>query len=109
MWNQLLLLLNEEVGLRALCPLDWQPGHAGLRRASPIVLTTITTIAGLFTLAISGLFWGPLAVAIMGGLTVSTFLTLVVAPVTYAILFGIKYETPTSPPKTVKVAHTQKA
>jgi multidrug efflux pump subunit AcrB len=80
--------------------------HAGLRRASPIVLTTITTIAGLVSLAVSALFWGPLAVAIMGGLIVSTFLTLVVAPVTYAILFGLKYETPTSQPKTAKVTHT---
>ncbi len=46
----------------------------------------------MFTLAVSGLFWGPLVVAIMGGLLVSTFLTLVVAPVTYAILFGIKVQ-----------------
>jgi len=43
-----------------------------------------------FILAISGLFWGPMAVAIMGGLIVFTFLTLVVAPVLYAIFFNIK-------------------
>lgn len=107
--NAILLIEQIDTDIESGMPPVEALVHAGLRRASPIVLTTITTIAGLFTLAISGLFWGPLAVAIMGGLIVSTFLTLVVAPVTYAILFGIKYETPTSPPKTVKVAYTQKA
>jgi len=68
--------------------------NSGLRRAYPIFLTTVTTIAGLYTLAVSGLFWGPLAVAIMGGLIVSTFLTLVITPTLYAILFGINYEKP---------------
>ena len=66
--------------------------HAGLRRAYPIFLTTITTVAGLYSLAASGLLWGPLAVSIMGGLIVSTFLTLVIAPVLYSIFFNIKWK-----------------
>ncbi len=66
--------------------------EAGIRRAAPIFLTTLTTLAGLVTLAISGLFWGPMAVAIMGGLIVSTFLTLIVAPTLYALFFNIKYD-----------------
>jgi multidrug efflux pump subunit AcrB len=33
-------------------------------------------------------FWGPMAVAIMGGLLVATLLTLVVLPVLYMIAFG---------------------
>jgi len=63
--------------------------NSGLKRAYPIFLTTLTTIAGLYTLAVSGLFWGPMAVAVMGGLIVSTFLTLVIGPTLYAILFNI--------------------
>ena len=40
----------------------------------------------------------PLAAVIMGGIIVFTFLTLVVAPVTFAILFGVKCEAQ-APPK----------
>jgi len=87
--NAILLIEQTDVNLKEGKPPVEALIDAGLRRAYPIFLTTVTTIAGLFTLAISGLFWGPLAVAIMGGLIVSTFLTLVVAPTLYAILFNI--------------------
>ncbi len=46
--------------------------------------------AGLYSLAVSGPLWGPMAVSIMGGLIVSTFLTLVLTPVLYSIFFNIK-------------------
>ncbi|MGK0288719.1 MAG: multidrug efflux pump [bacterium] len=69
---------------------------AGQRRAFPIILTTITTILGLLPLAFSGEMWGSLAVTIMGGLLISTILTLVVIPVIYSILFGVKYKAATS-------------
>ncbi len=67
---------------------------AGLRRAYPIFLTTLTTVAGLYSLAVSGPLWGPMAVSIMGGLIVSTFLTLVLTPVLYSIFFNMKMQTP---------------
>ncbi len=70
--------------------------NSGQRRAYPIILTTITTIAGLYPLAVSGLFWGPMAVTIMSGLFVSAGLTLVVIPVFYAVLFRVKYTAATS-------------
>lgn len=87
--NAILLIEQTDVNLAEGKPPVEALIDAGVRRAYPIILTTITTLAGLFTLAISGLFWGPMAVAIMGGLIVSTFLTLVVAPVLYAIFFNI--------------------
>jgi multidrug efflux pump len=87
--NAILLIEQTDVNLAEGKPPIEALIDAGVRRAYPIILTTITTLAGLFTLAISGLFWGPMAVAIMGGLIVSTFLTLVVAPVLYAIFFNI--------------------
>jgi len=87
--NAILLIEQTDVNLKEGKPPVEALIDAGLRRANPIFLTTLSTIAGLYTLAISGLFWGPMAVAIIGGLIVSTFLTLVVAPTLYAIFFNI--------------------
>lgn len=57
------------------------------RRFKPIVLSTVTTIIGLVPLALSGSsFFTPMALALMGGLFVSTFLTLVVIPLAYYIV-----------------------
>jgi len=60
---------------------------AARRRIIPILITSLTTIAGLFSLA-SGfagksLIWGPLATAIVWGLAFSTMLTLFVIPLLY--------------------------
>jgi multidrug efflux pump len=41
-------------------------------------------------------FWGPMAVAIMGGLIVATVLTLLALPAMYAACFRVKRETPVS-------------
>jgi len=87
--NAILLIEQTDANLKEGKPPVEALINSGLRRAYPIFLTTLTTIAGLFTLAVSGLFWGPMAVAIMGGLIVSTFLTLVVGPTLYAILFNV--------------------
>ncbi len=87
--NAILLIEQTDVNLKeGQAPVEALI-NSGLKRAYPIFLTTLTTIAGLYTLAVSGLFWGPMAVAIMGGLIVSTFLTLVIGPTLYAILFNI--------------------
>lgn len=54
------------------------------RRFKPIMLSSITTIIGLVPLAFSGSsFFTPMAVALMGGLMVSTLLTLIVIPLIY--------------------------
>jgi len=56
-------------------------------RLIPIVLTAFTTIGGLLPLTLQGgTLWAPLGWTIIGGLLVSTFLTLIVVPVFYHLL-----------------------
>ena len=62
---------------------------ASLSRFRPIVLTAISTVLGLIPIAIT-IFWGPMAIAIMGGLLVATLLTLVFLPALYVTWFRIK-------------------
>ncbi|RKD33927.1 efflux RND transporter permease subunit [Thermohalobacter berrensis] len=58
-------------------------------RFRPVILTTITTVLGLIPLAISGNdLFKPMAISFMGGLMVSTLLTLVIIPVTYGLVEG---------------------
>jgi multidrug efflux pump subunit AcrB len=52
-------------------------------RLRPIVLTAVSTVLGLIPIAFT-VFWGPMAIAIMGGLLVATLLTLVFLPTLYA-------------------------
>lgn len=60
--------------------------EAGQTRFIPIVLTTATTIGGLLPLTLQGgSMWGPSGWTIIGGLMVSTFLTLIVVPILYRI------------------------
>ena len=55
-------------------------------RMTPIILTTVTTIGGLLPLTLSGsAMWAPMGSAIIGGLLLSTVLTLFVVPVLYLI------------------------
>lgn len=66
--------------------------EAGSTRFVPIVLTTATTVGGLLPLTLrGGTLWGPMGWTIIGGLIVSTFLTLVVVPILYRI-FSISFE-----------------
>jgi multidrug efflux pump subunit AcrB len=56
-------------------------------RLIPIVLTALTTIGGLLPLTLrGGTLWAPMGWTIIGGLLVSTLLTLVVVPVSYKLL-----------------------
>jgi len=66
--------------------------YAARRRVVPILITSATTVAGLFSLA-AGLagesfIWGPMATAIVWGLTFSTALTLIMVPMSYRLLMG---------------------
>jgi len=71
--------------------------YAARRRVIPIIITSMTTIAGLFSLAAgiggSSLMWGPVATAIVWGLLVSTVLTLFVIPLLYRTFMGSKRAT----------------
>ncbi|MCD4773404.1 MAG: efflux RND transporter permease subunit, partial [Bacteroidales bacterium] len=57
---------------------------AGETRFTPIILTTLTTIGGLLPLTLrGGTMWAPMGWTIIGGLLVSTMLTLIIVPVLY--------------------------
>ena len=62
---------------------------ATVRRARPVVLTAAAAILGMVPLA-SSIFWGPMAITIMGGLLVATVLTLLVVPALYALWFRVR-------------------
>ncbi|MBP9817034.1 MAG: efflux RND transporter permease subunit, partial [Candidatus Pacebacteria bacterium] len=57
--------------------------EAAASRFRPIVLTTIVTVVGMIPLSFASALWGPLAFAIMFGLTFSMALTLLLIPVLY--------------------------
>jgi multidrug efflux pump subunit AcrB len=60
--------------------------EATVRRARPVVLTALAAILAMVPLSRSA-FWGPMAITIMGGLFVATFLTLLYLPGLYALWF----------------------
>ncbi|WP_427501781.1 efflux RND transporter permease subunit (plasmid) [Methylomonas sp. MED-D] len=65
--------------------------EAAVRRLRPILLTAAAAILAMIPLTAS-VFWGPMAVAIMGGLLVATVLTMLFLPALYATWFGITEE-----------------
>ena len=83
-------------------PVDESLLEAGRTRLRPILLTAATTVLGIVPLATgfdfdwrewhfvvgaeSAGFWGPLGIAIISGLTISSFLTLVIVPTFYSLL-----------------------
>ena len=66
-------------------------GHRRIGRAAlpPIVLTAAAAVLAMVPLSRS-VFWGPMAVAIMGGLIVATALTLLALPAMYAAWFRVR-------------------
>ena len=65
--------------------------EAAVRRFRPIVLTAAAAVLAMIPLSRS-VFWGPMAVAIMGGLIVATALTLLSLPAMYAAWFRVRRE-----------------
>jgi multidrug efflux pump subunit AcrB len=60
--------------------------QAGEIRFTPIVLTTLTTIGGLLPLTLrGGTLWAPMGWTIIGGLLISTFLSLLLTPLLYKL------------------------
>lgn len=66
--------------------------ESAVRRFRPIVLTAAAAVLAMIPLSRS-VFWGPMAVAIMGGLLVATALTLLALPAMYAAWFRVKRPT----------------
>ncbi len=67
---------------------------AGHKRAQPIVMTTVAMVAGMVPVALSlsgdGSFRAPMGVTVIGGLIVSTVLTLLIVPATFSLAVGIE-------------------
>ena len=65
---------------------------AGRSRLRPVLMTTLTTILGMVPMAISAgegsEMWRPLGVSVIGGLAISTLLTLILVPVLYCSFAG---------------------
>ncbi len=81
------ILIEEVEAERAAGKKVWDAVLAGCEsRFRPIMLTAISTVLGLIPIAVT-VFWGPMAIAIMGGLLVATLLTLVSLPTLYCTWF----------------------
>ncbi|HLU07362.1 MAG TPA: efflux RND transporter permease subunit [Woeseiaceae bacterium] len=68
--------------------------YAARRRVIPILMTTLTTIAGLFSLATGlggkSLLWGPVATSMVSGLFVATLLTLFLMPILFRTFMRLR-------------------
>lgn len=63
------------------------------KRFNAIILSAMTTIMGLFPLAVSGnSLFAPMAISLMAGLLVSTVLTMVIVPVLYSLTYGLNHK-----------------
>ena len=78
---------------------------AAVRRCRPIILTAAAAVLAMIPLSRS-VFWGPMAVAIMGGLVVATGLTLLSLPAMYAAWFRVKVPAPPPPASGTRPAAT---
>jgi multidrug efflux pump len=80
---------------------------AAIYRTRPVVLTALATVLAMVPLTRS-VFWGPMAIAIMGGLTVATVLTIFFVPALYAAWFKVQRQpagdSPTMPVGAVLVS-----
>ncbi|PZM12494.1 efflux RND transporter permease subunit [Rhizobium tubonense] len=85
--NSIILVDQIDQDIRA--GMDRQEAIIGsaVRRFRPIMLTALTAVLALIPIS-RGVFWGPLAYAMMGGILVATVLTIFVLPAGYALFFG---------------------
>ena len=68
--------------------------EAGHKRVQPIVMTTVAMVAGMLPIALSldgdGSWRAPMGVVVIGGLIMSTALTLVIVPASFSVAVGIE-------------------
>ncbi len=67
---------------------------AGHKRAQPIVMTTVAMVAGMLPIALSfsgdGSWRAPMGIVVIGGLVLSTILTLVIVPALFSLAVGVE-------------------
>jgi multidrug efflux pump subunit AcrB len=87
--NSVILIDQIEQDIAAGSPPWTAIVESAVRRLRPIILTAAAAVLAMIPLSRS-VFWGPMAVAIMGGLIVATALTLLFLPALYAAWFRVK-------------------
>ncbi len=89
--NGIVMIERIDQGRQEGMPVNQAIIAAALARSRPIIMTTITTVAGLLPLALlGGEFWFGMAIVIMCGLAIGTVLTLGVVPVLYSLMFQLR-------------------
>jgi multidrug efflux pump subunit AcrB len=89
--NSVILIDQIEQDIAAGVPRWDAVVESAVRRFRPIILTAAAAVLAMIPLSRS-VFWGPMAVAIMGGLIIATALTLLFLPALYAACFRVKKE-----------------
>lgn len=89
--NSVILIDQIEQDIQAGAPAWDAIVESAVRRFRPIILTAAAAVLAMIPLSRS-VFWGPMAVAIMGGLIIATGLTLLFLPALYAAWFRVKKE-----------------
>lgn len=87
MRNSLILVDQIDQDIRDGAPVLTAVVEATIRRSRPVVLTAAAAVLAMVPLSTS-VFWGPMAIAIMGGLVVATGLTLIFVPALYVAWIG---------------------
>ena len=87
--NSVILVDQIEQDISAGIPVWDAIVGSAVRRFRPIILTAATAVLAMIPLSRS-VFWGPMAVAIMGGLIVATVLTLLFLPALYAAWYRVR-------------------
>jgi multidrug efflux pump subunit AcrB len=93
------MIMRNSVILIDQVRIEMEAGHppwralvdAAVHRTRPVLLTAVATVLAMVPLTRS-VFWGPMAIAIMGGLTVATVLTILFVPALYAAWFRVRRE-----------------
>jgi multidrug efflux pump subunit AcrB len=88
MRNSVILVDQIEADVATGLPRRHAIVEATVRRARPVVLTALAAILAMIPLSRS-VFWGPMAMVIMGGLLVATLLTLFFLPALYAYFYRV--------------------
>ena len=103
MRNAIILVdqIDQDIG-RGVAPWD-AIVDATVRRSRPVVLTAAAAVLAMIPLTRS-VFWGPMAISIMGGLVVATALTLVFVPALYATWFRVRRDSPAPAPANAALA-----